>query len=291
MAKVDALPARPNLEFLKKLAKQQVVALRRQGKTTSLAAAQLTLARKYGFPSWRKLKAHVELLEQTAAAVQAISTGDTKSLKRLLSKNSNLANTKVDDQRTLLHVATDWPGHCPNNMETIAALVASGADINAAFAGGHSETPLHWAASSNDVGAIDVLLDHGANIEALGSVIGGGTPMSDAVAFGQWQAARRLVERGARTTLWQAAALGLMDRVDEYFKAVPPPTPPEITNAFWCACHGDQRAAAEYLLDRGGADLNWVGYDKLSPLDAANRSSATALVEWLRDRGAKSAKN
>jgi ankyrin repeat protein len=290
MAKVDALPVRPNLEFLKKLAKQQAVALRRQGKTASLATAQLTLARKYGFPSWRKLKAHVESLEQAAAAVAAVSTGDTKSLKRLLGQNSSLANTRVDDMRTLLHVATDWPGHFPNNMETIAALVASGADVNAAFAGRHSETPLHWAASSNDVGAIDVLLDHGANIEAPGSVIGGGTPMSDAVAFRQWQAARRLVERGARTTLWQAAALGLMDRVDEYFKAVPPPTPAEITNAFWCACHGDQRAAAEYLLDRG-ADLNWVGYDTLSPLDAANRSSATALVEWLRDRGAKSAKN
>ena len=289
MAKVDALPVRPNLEFLKKLAKQQVGALRRQGKTTSLAAAQLTLARKYGFPSWRKLKAHVESLEQAAAAVAAISTGDTKSLKRLLRQNSSLANTRVDDMRTLLHVATDWPGHFPNNIETIAALLASGADVNAAFAGRHSETPLHWAASSNDVGAIDVLLDHGANIEALGSVIGGDTPMSDAVAFGQWQAARRLVERGARTTLWQAAALGLMDRVDEYFKTVPPPTPDEITNAFWCACHGAQRAAAEYLLDRG-ADLNWVGYDKLSPLDAANRSSAAALMEWLRDRGAKSAK-
>jgi ankyrin repeat protein len=289
MAKVDALPARPSLEFLKKLAKQQVVALRRQGKTTSLAAAQLTLARKYGFPSWRKLKAHVELLEQAAAAVEAISSGDTRSSKRLLSQNSNLANTRVDDKRTLLHVATDWPGHFPNNMETIAALVASGADVNAAFAGRHSETPLHWAASSNDVGVIDVLLDHGANIEARGSVIGGGTPMSDAVAFGQWQAARRLVERGARTTLWQAAALGLMDRVDEYFKAVSPPTTDEITNAFWCACHGAQRSAAEYLLDRG-ADLNWVGYDKLSPLDAANRSGAAALVQWLRGRGAKSAK-
>jgi ankyrin repeat protein len=289
MTKVDVLPARPSLEFLKKLAKQQVVALRRQGKTTSLAAAQLTLARKYGFPSWRKLKAHVELSEQAAAAVEAISSGDTKSLKRLMSQNSNLANTRVDDKRTLLHVATDWPGHFLNNMETIAVLVASGADVNAAFAGRHSETPLHWAASSNDVGVIDVLLDHGANIEARGSVIGGGTPMSDAIAFGQWQAARRLVERGARTTLWQAAALGLIDRVDEYFKAVPPPTPDEITNAFWCACHGGQRAAAEYLLDRG-ADLNWVGYDKLSPLDAANRSGAAALVQWLRGRGAKSAK-
>ena len=289
MTKVDALPARPSLEFLKKLAKQQVVALRREGTTTSLAAVQLTLARKYGFPSWRRLKAHVELLERAAAAVEAISSGDTKSLKRLLSQNSHLANARIDDKRTLLHVATDWPGHFPNNTETVVTLVASGADVNAEFAGRHSETPLHWAASSDDVGVIDVLLDHGANIEARGSVIGGGTPMSDAVAFGQWRAARRLVERGARTTLWQAAALGLMDRVDEYFALVPPPTADEITNAFWCACHGGQRAVAECLLGRG-ADLNWIGHDGYSPLDAANRSGVSEVVQWLRSRGAKSAK-
>jgi len=289
MPKGEALPARPSLEFLKKLAKQQVAALRRQGRITSLASTQLTLARKYGFPSWRKLKAHVELLERAAAAIEAISSGDTKTLKRLLRQNSNLANTRVDDKRTLLHVATDWPGHFPNNTETIAELIASGADVNAAFAGRHSETPLHWAASSDDVGVIDVLLNHGANIEARGSVIGGGTPMSDAVAFGQWQAARRLVQRGARTTIWQAAALGLMDRVDGYFTAVPPPTPDEITNAFWCACHGGQRTAAEYLLGRG-ADLNWIGYDGLTPLDAAIRSGASELVEWLSSRSARSAK-
>lgn len=289
MTKGEALPARPSLEFLKKLAKQRVAALRRQGQTISLAAAQLTLARKYGFPSWRKLKAHVELLARAGSAVEAISSGDIKTLKHLLRQNPNLANTRVDDQRTLLHVATDWPGHFPNNTETIAELVASGAHINAKFVGPHSETPLHWAASSDDVGAIDVLLDHGADIEARGSVIGGGTPMSDAVAFGQWRAARRLVERGARTTLWQAAALGLMDRVQEYFTAAQPPTREEITNAFWSACHGGQLATAEYLLGRG-ADLNWVGYDRLTPLDAATRSGADELVEWLRSQRAKSAK-
>ena len=162
MPKGEALPVRPNLEYLKKLAKQQVAALRRQGLTASLAAAQLTLARKYGFPSWRKLKAHVELSERAAAAVEAISSGDTKTLKRLLREDSNLANTRIDDKRTLLHVATDWPGHFPNNTETIAELIASGADVNAEFAGRHSETPLHWAASSDDVGVIDVLLNHGA---------------------------------------------------------------------------------------------------------------------------------
>jgi uncharacterized protein len=288
MTKSEGLPARPSLEFLKKTAKQRVGALRRQGKTISLADAQLTQARKYGFPSWRKLKAHIELLERARSAVEAVSSGDTKTLKRLLRQDPALANTRVDDQRTLLHVATDWPGNFPNNTETIAELIASGGDVNAKFVGRHSETPLHWAASSDDVAAIDVLLDHGADIEAPGSVIGGGTPMSDAVAFGQWKAARRLVERGARTTLWQAAALGLMDRLPGYFTATQPPTPEEITNAFWCACHGGQRAAAQYLLERG-ADLNWVGHDRLTPLDAATRSGATELIEWLRSQRARSA--
>ena len=39
-------------------------------------------------------------------------------------------------------------------------------------------------------------------------MIGGGTALDDAWAFGQWNAARRLVERGARPTLLAAAAWG-----------------------------------------------------------------------------------
>jgi len=222
------------------------------------------------------------------AAVQAIHNGDVELLKQLLNQNADLLKTKIDGQRTLLHVATDWPGHFPNNAETVAALITRGADVNAPCTGPHSETPLHWAASSNDVAVLDALLDHGADIEATGGVIGGGTPLADAVAFWQWQAARRLVERGARTTLWQAAALGLMDRVSEYFTGDAVPAPDEVTNALWCACHGSQQGAAEYLLDRG-ANLNWVGYDKLTPLDAATRSGAGELAEWLRRRGARPA--
>jgi ankyrin repeat protein len=63
-----------------------------------------------------------------------------------------------------------------------------------------------------------------------------------------------------------------------------------VTIAFWCACHGGQRAAAEYLLDRG-ADLNWITpWDGLTPLDAARRSNANEVVSWLEARGAQSAK-
>ncbi len=131
--------------------------------------------------------------------------------------------------------------------------------------------------------------DKGADIEAQGASIGGGSPLDDAVGYGQWRAARRLVERGARTRLWHAAALGLMDRVEAAFASSPPPTRQEVTEAFWQACHGGQRQAAEYLLGRG-ADLNWAAaWDGRTPLDIARNQDAEELAGWLGSRGARSA--
>jgi ankyrin repeat protein len=228
-------------------------------------------------------------------AAEAIRRGDLEALERLLDENRELAAARIDGSRTLLHVATDWPGHFPNGPATVAMLIAHGADVNARFVGAHhSETPLHWAASSDDVDVLDRLLDAGADIEAPGSVIDGGPPLADAVAFGQWRSARRLVERGARTTLWQAAGLGLLERVRQHLPQEnagrrESPEPAEVTSAFWCACHGGQRESAEFLLDHG-ADLNWIGYDGLTPLDAARRSGAVEFAAWLQDRGARSAR-
>jgi len=232
--------------------------------------------------------------EPLAVAVcDAIRTGERDRLIELLAENPELATATIAsdggcrDERTLLHIATDWPGHFPNSAATVAALIDAGADVNARFVGRHAETALHWAASSDDLELLDALLDAGADIEASGSVIDGGTALADAVAFGQWNAARRLVEQGAQTTLWQAAALGLLARVEEVFASADPPGADEVTNAFWCACHGGQLAAAEYLLDRG-ADRDWIGHDGLTPTDAARRSNAGDLVDWLGRRRARS---
>lgn len=230
-------------------------------------------------------------MDRLDECVEAIHAGDVEVLDRILKEDPELVTARLKGnggERTLLHVATDWPGHFPNVRASIETLVAHGADVNAEFIGRHSERPLHWAASSDDLDALDALIDHRADIEAPGSVIGGGAPLSDAVAFGCWRSARRLVERGARTTLWQAAALGLMERVKECF-AGDSPTASEVTNAFWNACHGGQLCAAEYLLDRG-AELNWVGPNGLTGLDAANRNGATELVAWLRSHGGQSGK-
>lgn len=228
------------------------------------------------------------------AAVEAIHTGDVAALTRMLSENPDLATARLgaddsDMTRTLLHAVTDWPGHFPNGAAAVAALVEAGADVNARFTGPHTETPLHWAASSDDLEVLDALLDAGADIEAPGAVIADGTPLADATAFGQWDVARRLVVRGANTPLREAAALGLMDRVERYCTGDTPPTTDELTQALWFACHGGQQGVAEYLLERG-ADVNWIStWDELTPLDAARRSEADELVAWLRGRGAKSA--
>ena len=113
-----------------------------------------------------------------------------------------------DATHSLLHVVTDWPGHFPNVSETICLLITAGADVNARIEGTDTETPLHWAASSNDVAAIDVLLD-------------GGDPLEDAIGFQNWDAAKRLVERGTRTGLDDEASIGLMDKIEKRFEDVP----------------------------------------------------------------------
>ena len=230
------------------------------------------------------------------ALVRAIRDGDVTSLELLLHDRPSLATARIADERgtsrTLLHVVADWPGHFPNAARTVAVLAAAGADVDAhvlpAKSSGATATSLHWGASSDDVELIDALLDAGANIEEPGASFTGGASMSDAVIFAQWNAARRLLERGATTTIWQAAALGLLDRV-QTLVAADGITEQQITNAFWHACRGGRRATAEYLLDRG-AQLNWVGHDRKTPYDAARASGSADLLAWLRARGAKGSK-
>ena len=55
-----ALPAHPNLEHLKKQAKDRLPGLRRQDPAAQLADAQHAVAREYGFLNWPALKAYVD---------------------------------------------------------------------------------------------------------------------------------------------------------------------------------------------------------------------------------------
>ncbi len=231
---------------------------------------------------------------RAVALAAAIQRGETQTLRALLDATPALAAARIVDdrgvERTLLHVAADWPGHFPSAAASVALLIAAGAAVNAPVdhrgQGGAPETALHWAASSDDVAVLDALLDGGADIEAPGGIFTNGSAMSDAIVFAQYKAARRLLERGASTTLWQAAALGLTDRVLALCNASPSPAPREITNAFWHACRAGQRETASLLLGRG-AELNWIGYDHKTPLAAAHDSGNRDVIAWLMSSGAQ----
>lgn len=226
-----------------------------------------------------------------AELTAALKQGDVERLSRLLAAEPGLARSVVVDAkgggRTVLHLFADWPGHCPNAAPIVRALAAAGADLDAPAVGmWHREAPLHWAASNDDVALIDALLDAGADREQEGSSIDGGPPLSSAVGYGQWAAARRLVERGARTQLWHEAALGMMPAIAQRVEAEPPLRGEDLSGPFWNACHGGQLAAAQYLLTHG-AELNWPApWSGQTPLDIAEQCGWQEVVAWLVERGA-----
>lgn len=73
----SSLPDAPNLEWLRKQAKHRLAELRQAAADAKLADAQLDVARQYGFPSWRALKAHVDSLFAEGQALTGISRSST----------------------------------------------------------------------------------------------------------------------------------------------------------------------------------------------------------------------
>jgi ankyrin repeat protein len=227
--------------------------------------------------------------EALAAAIQG---GDVATLQEMLADNPGLASAPLGgrfDSRTPLHVVTDWPGYFPNGPEVVRVLIQAGADPNAQSPGKRfAETPLHWAASSDDSDVAEALIDGGADLEATEGSIG--TPLGNAVGYACWHVAHLLVARGAKVDeLWHAAALGLLTRLEQLLAERPEVRPADLSQAFWHACSGGQRRAAEYLLARG-ADINWVpDYAKGTPLDAAGGLGTRRenVISWLRSLDAR----
>jgi uncharacterized protein len=216
----------------------------------------------------------------------ALKRGDVPRLRALLAADPSLA-TSIINSRTPLHQFADAPGGRPNPAAVVSALAEAGADLNAHATGmWHHETPLHWAASNDDVELIDALLDAGADIEHPGSSITGGPPADSALGYAQWKALRRLYQRGAAMNLSRAAALGLMLLVTTLATTSPPPDGEELATALWNACRAGQLEAARYLAGRG-ADINWrAPWSGETPLDAARDKHAREVVAWLTESGA-----
>jgi hypothetical protein len=194
-----SLPPSPNLRHLKDQARD----LLRAGEATSLANAQFKIARSYGFASWPKLKAHVELLEEAGQLKHAIDTNDLAAVRRLMSRNPSLHRaplgyrdggplTWAAECRGLVGGAfaarleiVDWMirhgsdvhqgGDGPlmraalrdERIPMMKLLVAHGADVNARWNGWF---PILFApCESVDPGVISWLLQHGADPNLRGA--------------------------------------------------------------------------------------------------------------------------
>ena len=218
----------------------------------------------------------------------AIKAGDVPALRRLLAARPGLAAERITGRKggtsTPLHIVADWPGYFPNGPAIVRILIEADADPNALTSPGKPETPLHYAASSDDADVAEALINAGADLEVPGGSIG--TPLDNAVGYGCWHVARLLVARGARVDkLWHAAALGLLPRLEEL--AVAGPAADELNEAFWQACHGGQRRAAELLLNQGADPVRIPGYASgQTPVEVAGALDTRRenLVGWLRER-------
>jgi hypothetical protein len=225
----------------------------------------------------------------------AVHGGDVDLVRRLLSDEPDLARARFaarGGSGTALHFVTDWPGYFPNGPDIVHLLIDAGADPNALTTGGGSETPgpgsetpLHYAASSDDVDVAAALIDRGADLETPDGSIG--TPLDNAVGYACWHVARLLVVHGARVEkVWHAGALGMLDRLDDLL--VPEIDPEQISQGFWHSCAAGQRRAAERLLN-AGADLNWEpDYADGTPFDAAGGLGTRQenVITWLQEKGA-----
>jgi hypothetical protein len=230
----------------------------------------------------------------------AVHFGQLEILHRLLTERPELASVGMvgpkgleGGWRTPLHVATDWPGYFPSAPESAALLLEAGADPNLDSGGGRPETPLHWAASNDDVDVAVVLIDGGARLDTPGGSIG--TPLDNAIGYGCWHVARLLAERGAPIDgLWHAAALGMLPRLDELLGATPGPSSEEISHAFFQACHGGQLRAAQRLL-AAGADISfepdYAPGSKMLEVALHPGTRREQLATWLKEQGATAAES
>jgi len=125
------LPDRPNLRHLKDQAKDLVKA----GAAKSITDAQFQIARLYGFPSWPKLKAYVDSLDEIGQLEQAIDTNDLARVKNLMIRNPELHRAPLGYSKNgpLTWVAecrVPWEPPSPARLAMAKWMIANGSDVH-----------------------------------------------------------------------------------------------------------------------------------------------------------------
>lgn len=208
-----ALPDAPSLEWLRKQAKQHLSQIRKTNRDARLADAQLDVARRYGFQSWRALKAHVDSLTIAGQLFEAARTGDAEKLRRMIDQSPDrLWIRDKPYEHTLLHVAAR-----NGRLEVVDLLLARGIDPNTREKGDNTY-PMHWAAAAGHLEVVRRLADAGGDVIGEGDdhalqVIGWATGWDGCDDATHRAIADFLVSRGARHHIYSAMSIDDADEV------------------------------------------------------------------------------
>ena len=255
----QALPARPNLDWLRKTAKQQLQELRKIDPGAKLSGAQLALAREFGFRSWRAMKAEVD-------RQQALGSSSDQAIKALLRA---VGVGEIDTVR--------------------ATLAASPELINAVgphpFWGGRSQ-PLHLSIDTKRRDMFDLLIAAGADINGSNEHNEHWSPLMLTVHFEQPEMCRILLERGATVGLIEALMLeddALVERLLRPGKSALPAIEP---NSGSILAFARTPFAIDRLLELGVASDRKDRWDT-TPIQAMSRLGrrGQSLVQHMLKRG------
>lgn len=293
----SALPDRPSLEYLKKLAKDRLRKMRETDPDTRLSAAQRAVATEHGFSSWRALKAEVDRRssEVAAAFLAACGSDDLEGVRAHLDRDPRLATARYAGT-TGLHAAATHP-------DILRLLLDCGADPNERDEGDNA-LPLHFAAGYGPLEAVRILLDAGSEVQGEGDAhrldtIGWATVFAQA----RIDVVDLLVQRGARHHVFSAIAMGRLDLVRSVIGADPgaldrrlSPTEQEQTALHYVIAPPDGlvgglfRTGEHYetlrTLIELGADLEARDARGRTPLAVAMLRGDTKAMRLLHEAGA-----
>ena len=249
------LPAHPNLEHLKNEAKRRLKTMRAESPAMRLSEAQLLVARSYGFPSWRKLKSHIDALNDSRLQlVNAVRDGDLETMRKILDIHPELVNASAD-----VH-----PAMRPDDTLNMRMI--------------------HLAIEVAKIDVLRLLVERGADLHARNR--GGRTPLHDCFELNHDDYAKTLLDSGAVPDVCAAAAYGMHNQLERILAADPAKANDLTTGNSplgWSA-YGHQPASATILFQHG-AIADRPPYDACA-WGPATFVSATDVARLLLEHGA-----
>lgn len=283
------LPDTPNLEWLRKQARHRLAELRESDPDAKLARAQFDVARRYGFSSWRALKAYLDAQTVDGQLFDAAKKGDVARLADLLDRHpdSRTARNRPYGQ-TLLHVAADR-GH----GAAVAMLVSRGLEVNARDTGDNT-CPMHWAAAGGHLEVVRLLIDAGGDVVGDGDdhelqVIGWATCWTYDAA--RHAIADLLVEHGARHHIFSAIALNSGAEVRRIVAADPTALSKPMSRnenlqlPLHFAIRKNRPEMVALLLELGADPAATDGLGQTAVLYASDPGVDRDVIQTLADRG------